>query len=80
MIKNDNVYDFLKKVCMKYLPALITLWLALGDIWGFPLVTEIGATLGAINVFLGTILGISNAKWTETMENEWHEDEEGDEE
>lgn len=78
MIKNDNTYDLLKKVCTVVLPAVITLWLALGDIWSFPLVTEIGATLGAVNVFLGTLLGISNAKWTATMENDWYE-EEGDE-
>ena len=41
------------------LPALTTLWLALGPIWGLPRVQEVGATLTAIDAFLGTILGVS---------------------
>lgn len=41
------------------LPATTTLWLALGPIWGLPRVQEVGATLTAIDAFLGTILGVS---------------------
>lgn len=41
------------------LPAFTTLWLALGPIWGLPYVQEIGATLTAIDAFLGTILGVT---------------------
>ena len=43
------------------LPAFTTLWLALGPIWGLPRVQEIGATLTAIDAFLGTILGVTSA-------------------
>lgn len=42
------------------LPAFTTLWLALGPIWGLPRVQEIGATLTAIDAFLGTILGVTS--------------------
>lgn len=41
------------------LPATTTLWLALGPIWGLPRVQEVGATLTAVDAFLGTILGVS---------------------
>ena len=43
------------------LPAFTTLWLALGPIWGLPRVQEIGATLTAIDAFLGTILGVTSS-------------------
>ena len=43
------------------LPAFTTLWLALGPIWGLPRVQEIGATLTAVDAFLGTILGVTSS-------------------
>lgn len=43
------------------LPAFTTLWLALGPIWGLPRVQEVGATLTAIDAFLGTILGVTSS-------------------
>ena len=43
------------------LPAFTTLWLALGPIWGLPRVQEIGATLTAVDAFLGTILGVASS-------------------
>lgn len=49
----------LQWVALILLPALTTLWLALGPIWGLPRVQEIGATLTALDAFLGTILGVS---------------------
>lgn len=48
-----------KWVALVLLPAFTTLWLALGPIWGLPHVQEIGATLTAIDAFLGTILGVT---------------------
>lgn len=46
-------------IALVLLPAVTTLWLALGPIWGLPRVQEIGATLTAIDAFLGTILGVT---------------------
>lgn len=63
MILNNKVYDVLKRVCLYVLPALATLWLTLGNIWSFPYVEEIGATITAINVFLAAILGISSISY-----------------
>ena len=60
---NNKVYDVLKYIVTIGLPALTTLWLTLASIWNFPLAEPIGATLGAITVFLGALLGISSAKY-----------------
>ena len=45
---------------MYLLPALGTLYGALGKIWGLPYATEIVGTICALDVFLGALLGISS--------------------
>lgn len=67
MRMSNNVYDILKKVALIILPALATLWLTIGKIWGLPYTTEIGATVTAISVFLGACLEVSS-------KNYWQED------
>lgn len=59
MILPDKWYNALKWVCMILLPALATLWFALGKIWGFPYLAEIEATIIAIDTFLGALIGVS---------------------
>lgn len=63
---SNKVYDILKWVTMVGLPAVTTLWLTLASIWGFPYAEPIGATLGAITVFLGAVLGISSINYAKT--------------
>lgn len=63
IFKDSKVYDFLKWCVMVFLPAITTLWLTLASIWQFPYAEPIGATLGAITVFLGALLGIGNVKY-----------------
>ena len=53
------VLQALQWTALVLIPATTTLWLALGPIWGLPRVQEVGATLTAIDAFLGTILGVS---------------------
>ena len=60
---SNNVYDVLKFIAQIVLPALATLWAALGKIWGWPLVTEITATICAVDTFLGALLGISSMQY-----------------
>lgn len=60
---SNKVYDILKYIVTIGLPAVTTLWLTLASIWGFPYAEAIGATLGAVTVFLGALLGISSAKY-----------------
>lgn len=64
MKMSNNVYDILKFVAQIVLPALATLWAALGKIWNWPLVTEITATICAVDTFLGALLGISSMKYS----------------
>lgn len=59
MIMNNRVYNILRDVAQIYLPALGTLYAALGDIWGFPVVREVVATVLAVDTALGTMLKIS---------------------
>ena len=57
---SNETYDILKKVALIFLPALATLWLTVGKIWGLPYTTEIGATVTAVAVFLGACLEVSS--------------------
>lgn len=68
-IKNEKLYRVLKYIAQIVLPALATLWLTLGKIWGFPLSNEIGATLMALDTFLGALLNISSKNYKEEQEN-----------
>lgn len=67
MMIPNSVYDKLKWVCMVGLPALATLWFALGKIWGFPYLAEIEATIIAIDTFLGAVLGISSINYNSKL-------------
>lgn len=70
----NRVYDCLKWIALVGLPATTTLWLTLASIWGFPYAEPIGATLGAVTVFLGALLGISSIQYAK--ENAIEEGEE----
>ncbi len=67
MIIPNNVYDILKWVQRLLLPAIATLYLALGSIWKdivpLPYPEQVAATITAIDTFLGVILGISTANY-----------------
>lgn len=59
----NKVYDTLKWIALVGLPAITTLYLTLATIWGFPYAEAIGATMGAVDVFLGAVLGISSISY-----------------
>lgn len=56
----DKVYDVLKWACLICLPAIAVLYTVLAKIWGLPFESEIPATINAIAVFIGTLIGISH--------------------
>lgn len=60
---SNKTYDILKWVAALVLPALATLVIALAGIWGLPYGKAIGATITAVDAFLGTILGISSKNY-----------------
>lgn len=64
---SNKIYDVLKWGVMCVLPGIATLYAALSTIWGFPYGDEIVRTLSAVEVFLGTILAISNAKYKKSI-------------
>lgn len=66
---SNKVYDVLKYVVTIVLPAITTLWLTLASIWNFPYAEAIGATLGAVTVFLGALIGVSSAKYKQIKNN-----------
>ena len=55
----------MKPVVQIWLPALATLYSGLAMIWGFPNPEEIVGTIVAVNLFLGTVLGISSKNYKE---------------
>lgn len=60
---SNRLYDVLKFIAQIVLPALATLWAALGKIWNWPMVAEITATICAVDTFMGALLGISSAQY-----------------
>ena len=64
MFKMSNeLYDILKEVALTILPALAVLYATLGKIWNLPYVSELPATLMAIDTFLGVCLHISTSEY-----------------
>lgn len=60
---SNKAYDVLKPLTTIILPGLVTLWLAVSGIWGFPNAEEIAGTIGAINLFLGLLIGVSSKSY-----------------
>lgn len=75
MKMSNRVYDVLKFIAQVVLPALATLWAALGKIWGWPYLVEITGTISAIDLFLGTILGISTSQYNKDQQKDQPPDE-----
>lgn len=70
---SNKTYDILKYIAMYVIPALGTLYFTLSKLWGFPYGEEIVGTLSAVDMFLGSLLGISTAQYNK--ENEFTEEE-----
>lgn len=67
---SNKTYDILKDIALYVLPALATLVLTLGKIWGLPYAEAIAATITAADTFLGSILKISSIKYKENEDAE----------
>lgn len=62
----NKTYDILKYIVTIALPAVTALWLSIASIWHLPYGEPIGATLSAITVFLGALIGVSSANYNKT--------------
>lgn len=73
---NNKTYDTLKYVALIALPALQVFWLTIGKIWDISYTVEIGATIGAVALLLGTLLGVSTSNYrTSKGQDTFNEDE-----
>lgn len=66
----DKLYNVLKWICLIALPALAVLYFTLAKIWGLPYGAEITATINAIAVFIGALIGISQITISKEGNNE----------
>ena len=71
---NDKVYDVLKWICLIALPALAVLYFTLAKIWGLPYGAEITATINAIALFIGTLIGVSQLSINKEVNDEKNRD------
>lgn len=55
----DKLYNVLKWICLIALPALAVFYFTLAKIWGLPYEAEIPATINAVAVLIGALIGIS---------------------
>lgn len=63
MKMSNKTYDILKEIALTILPALAVFYATIGKIWGLPYVSEVPATIMAIDTFLGVCLHISSAEY-----------------
>ena len=63
MKMSDTVYNLLKYIVIIFLPALSVLYVALGTIWGWPLVNEVRDSMDAVQMFLASALMVSAAEY-----------------
>ena len=56
----DSVYNCLKWIALICLPALAVFYFTIAKIWGLPYQAEIPATINAIAVLIGALIGISH--------------------
>lgn len=71
MKMSNKMYDFLKKLCTVWIPALIALFVGLNQLWNFTEYGEqIAGTMALIVTFIGSIIGISSKNYWAEQEAE----------
>ena len=60
---SNKVYDVLKWIALVVLDAIGLFYEGFSAVWGLPLGDEIHATCTLLAVLLGTVLGISSARY-----------------
>lgn len=61
MVLSDKTYNVLKWVGLIVLPAIATLVKAVFPVWDLPYTDAIATTCTALGVFVGTLIGVSQA-------------------
>ncbi len=60
---SDETYEILKWTALVVLPGLGTCYATLAEIWGWPFLAEIPATVQAVCLLIGAMIGISTAEY-----------------
>lgn len=79
MSMSNRTYDILKYIALIALPALQVFWLTIGKIWNIAYTVEIGATIGAVALLLGTLLGVSTKNYLADKEQDTFNDDDYEE-
>lgn len=56
----DKLYDVLKWIALIALPAVGVFYFTIAKIWGLPYGAEITATIDALALLIGTLIGVSH--------------------
>lgn len=59
----DRAYDMLSWIALILLPAVAGLYFGLDKIWGLWKAAEVVGTISLVDVFLGTLLGVSKVQY-----------------
>lgn len=66
---SNQAFDLLRLVGELILPALATLYAALGAIWGWPYIEAIVGTIAAVTAFIGAIVNGLRRVYNKKEEN-----------
>ena len=66
----DSTYNLLKWICLIALPALAVFYAVIAKIWGLPFEAEIPATINAVAVLIGALIGVSHLSIKKEENNE----------
>lgn len=64
---SNKVYDILKWVALVFIPALITFYGVVGNVLNIPYTDIVLTIMGAFDVFMGSLLGISTAQYNKNI-------------
>ena len=68
MKMSNKVYDVLKWIALIALDAVGLFYSTISSIWGLPFGDEVLATCAALALLLGTLIGVSSAKYNKSNE------------
>ena len=64
---SNKVYDILKWIALVFIPALITFYGVIGNVLNIPYTEIVLTIMGAFDVFMGSLLGISSAQYNKNI-------------
>lgn len=69
VFKNNKIYDVLKWLALVALDAVGIAYNALSGVWGLPYGQEIQTTCVILSVLIGTLIGVSGARYQQNNLN-----------